>query len=168
MNEIDGQPWGMCAAFGCPLLGSMGSDGRWYCFAHVNKPSGMNDAITAKLRGPLASVVETTLDIRRCGASFHDSPGLYRAIQRRLLEANRRDLLLGANGADRSPHVSNGAPIVKQWLARLESFIETACAEVGGAKLAHSNVPTAPVIGPTHAMGYSPYANGDDDKGESA
>ncbi|WP_395066155.1 hypothetical protein [Paraburkholderia silvatlantica] len=149
-SEQPGQPWGMCAAFGCPLLGSLGSEGQWYCFCHAHKPSSINAVITAKLRGQLAPIVETTLDIRRCGASFHQSPDLYRAIQRRLLAAGRRDLLLGANGADCSPY-RPGEPNVKLWLGRLEGVLIATCAELGTARRQSATAQTALVEGPTHA-----------------
>ncbi|MBB3257689.1 hypothetical protein F4827_002554 [Paraburkholderia bannensis] len=117
MSEELGQPWGMCAAFGCPLLGTVGSEGRWYCFCHVNKPSNFNDAITRELRDRQMPIVEATLSIRRHFSSFHDVPEAYRAIQRLLIDADRKDLLLGAGGADCSPH-RPGKPIVKMWLTR--------------------------------------------------
>jgi hypothetical protein len=148
MNDQPGQPWGMCAAFGCPLLGTLDSEGQWYCFCHAHRPSSANDAITAKLRGHLAPVVESTLDIRRCGASFHGAPDMYRAIQKRLIAAGRRDLLLGANGADRS--TDRVEPIVKQWLGRLEGALIAVCAELGSARRATATVQTASLEGPTH------------------
>jgi hypothetical protein len=150
MNDHPGQPWGMCAAFGCPLLGTVGSEGQWYCCCHVHRPTALNSAITARLRGYLAPVVETTLDIRRCGASLHESAELYRVIQRRLIAAGRRDLLLGFNGADCSPH-RPGKPIVKQWLARLEGVLIAACAATGSSGRVSATVPTEPLDGPAHA-----------------
>lgn len=142
MSEPPGQPWGRCAAFGCPLLGTLGSEGQWYCFCHVNKPATQNSAITARLRGRLAPIVETTLDIRRCGASFHESPDLYRAIQKRLVSISRHDLLFGFNGADCSPYQPR-APIVRMWLARLESVLLAACADLGTARKADATASTA-------------------------
>lgn len=51
MSDVDGRPWGMCSAYGCPLFGSMAEDagGKWYCFCHVRQPHSLNDAITAVL-----------------------------------------------------------------------------------------------------------------------
>lgn len=147
MSEQPGQPWGMCAAFGCPLFGTVGSDGLWYCFCHVHKPSSLNGRITAKLRGHLAPVVETTLDLRRCACSFHEKPDLYRAIQRRLIAAGRRDLLFGANGADSSPYRPE-LLIAREWLARLEGALMAAC-ELRGGDVAAPDAPS--LNGPTPA-----------------
>lgn len=141
MAEQPGQPWGMCCVFGCPLLGTVGSDGAWYCFCHVNKPSTLNNAITARLRGRLAAIVETTLDIRRHGSSFHESPDTYRTIQKRFVSMARHDLLLGFNGADRvSPHAR---PDVRIWLARLESVLIAAVADIGATKPVDLATPAA-------------------------
>lgn len=146
----DGQAWGMCAAYGCPLLGSVGADGRWYCFCHAGRPSSANDAITARLRsGEYSPIVQATLDIRRCFSAFRDQPDAYRQIQHRFVQAGRRDLLLGE--ADCSPE-RPGQPIVKQWLARLERHLIEATSDLGQQQLPTNLVPTAAVIGPTHAM----------------
>jgi hypothetical protein len=150
MTEQPGQPWGMCAAFGCPLPGTTGSENQWYCCCHVNKPSTLNNAITARLRGRLAAIVATTLDIRRYGASFHDSPDTYRTIQKRFVSMARHDLLFGFNGADRvSPHAR---PDVRLWLARLESVLIAAVADTGATKpvdLATPATQAAPTPTPT-------------------
>jgi hypothetical protein len=141
MADQPGQPWGMCCVFGCPLAGTVGSEGSWYCFCHVNKPSTLNAAITARLRGRLAALVATTLDIRRYGASFHDSPDTYRTIQKRFVSMGRHDLLLGFNGADRvSPHAR---PDVRMWLARLESVLIAAVADIGATKPTDLATPAA-------------------------
>ncbi|MGF6957972.1 hypothetical protein [Paraburkholderia youngii] len=153
-DDQPGQPWGMCAAFGCPLLGTLGSDGRWFCFCHIHKPSSLNDAITARLRGPLSHIVAATLDIRRCGASFHQSPETYRVIQQRLMSAGRRDLLLGANGADCSPH-RPGRPIVKQWVARLEGVLIASCAELEKPERQRTQVQTTLIAGPKTAAEFA-------------
>ncbi|MDN7481905.1 hypothetical protein QZM38_13830 [Burkholderia orbicola] len=148
MSDINGQAWGMCAAFGCPLLGSVGSDGKWYCFCHAGRPSGSNDAVTLTLREHMP-IVESTLSIRRHFGSFRDDPNGYRAIPRALTEHGRTDLLLGK--ADESPH-KPGKPIVRMWLARLERELISLTADLGQRRLDTGIVPTAPVIGPTHAL----------------
>ncbi|MGN6657069.1 MAG: hypothetical protein ACTHJ9_17250 [Rhodanobacter sp.] len=146
----DGQAWGMCAAFGCPLFGTMGRGGDWYCFCHWGKQSGANDAVTAKLRsGECLPIVEATLDIRRCFSSFRDCPDIYRALQKRLADVGRRDLLLGE--IDSSPH-RPGKPIVKQWLARLERELMRLTEDIGTQLRMPTTVPSVPVIGPTYAM----------------
>lgn len=156
MSDSNGQAWGMCAAYGCPLLGSIGSDGRWYCFCHANKPSSLNDAISQELRGDLMPIVQSTLDIRAHHSSFYDAPNAYRMIQERLTRAGRKDLLLG--NVDCSPH-RPGQPMVKAWLMRLERVLIDATSELGKPKPLATTVPTKPVIGPTHAATYHPYAN---------
>lgn len=59
--------WGMCAAFGCPLPGSMPGDGRWYCFCHYAGNPATNDAITAILRRH-QSLVVAALQARSSGS----------------------------------------------------------------------------------------------------
>lgn len=148
MSDSQGQAWGMCAAFGCPLFGTLGHDGQWYCFCHYGKPSVFNDAVTRELRERNMPIVEATLSIRRHFSSFYDAPDAYRAIQNKLIGMDRRDLLLG--DADCSPHRPN-KPIVKMWLQRLERALIDATADIGEQKRIASTVPTKPVVGPTHA-----------------
>lgn len=152
MSEANGQAWGMCAAFGCPLLGTLGSEGRWYCFCHVSKPSTFNDAITRELREKQMHVVESTLELRRHACSFHDAPGAYRTIQARLTGAGRQDLLMS------QAEKQNGG--VRAWLLRLERALIDATAGFGEQKPIPLTTPTAPVIGPTHASNFHPYADG--------
>lgn len=157
MSEMNGQAWGMCAAFGCPLFGTLGHDGQWYCYCHAGKPSVFNDAITRELRERNMPVVEATLSIRRHFSSFFDAPDAYRAIQNKLISMDRRDLLLG--DADCSPY-KPGKPIVKMWLMRLERVLIEAVAEIGEQKRIAATVATAKVIGPTHVSKHHPYGDG--------
>jgi hypothetical protein len=138
----DQSAWGMCAAFGCPLLGSVGGDGKWYCFCHAGRPSQVNDSITHCLRNDEAAVVELTLAIRR--DSVRDGqPELtaqaQRALQRHPDAAELR--------FDR--HRDIGA---RAWLQRLERYLIGATSEFGKQQGLSGLVPTAPVIGPTHAL----------------
>lgn len=144
MSEELGQPWGMCAAFGCPLLGSLGSEGRWYCFCHVNRPSNFNDAITRELREKQMHIVESTLDIRRHHSSFYGEDSAYRTLQQRLISAGRKDLLMSPDERQ------NGG--VRAWCMRLERELLESVAGIGEQQRMPVTVPTAPVIGPTHAM----------------
>lgn len=160
MSDVveQGRPWGMCAAYGCPLFGSMGSDGKWFCFCHINKPSSMNDAISMKLRGDECwAIVAATLDIRRCSSSFRENEDIYRRLQHRLITADRRDMLFG--DADCSPE-RPGKPIVKMWLGRLEAELMRLTGDGG---LSRSPTPISPIIGPTHAMRH--YSEPRDDSG---
>ncbi len=157
MSETNGQASGMCAVFGCPLRGTLGSDGAWYCFCHYGKPSVFNDAITRELREKQMHIVLSTIDIWQHFSSFYDAPEAYRAIQNRLIAADRRDLLMG--NADCSAH-RPGKPIVRMWLQRLDRTLIEATADIGEQKRIASTVPTAPIIGPTHASNFHPYADG--------
>lgn len=152
MSDANGSAWGMCAAFGCPLLGTVGSESRWYCFCHVNKPSTFNDAITRELRERQMHIVESTLEIRRIGGSFYGEDSSYRAIQQRLISADRRDLLMS--------QAEKQAGGTRAWLLRLERALIDATAGFGEQKPIPLTTPTAPVIGPTHASNFHPYADG--------
>ncbi|MBR7905953.1 hypothetical protein KDX27_30330 [Burkholderia cenocepacia] len=47
--SADGVAAGSCAAYGCPLLGSFGVSGKWYCCCHFRGTAASNDAITSVL-----------------------------------------------------------------------------------------------------------------------
>lgn len=141
MSETQGQPWGMCAAFGCPLLGTLGSEGHWYCFCHVGKPSVFNDAITRELRDRHLAVVEVTLALRR--DSIHGNASRELGLARAALKQHPEALKLGFAKSDGN---------ATGWLLRLERHLIEATTDIGEQKRIASTVPTAPVIGPTHAM----------------
>lgn len=153
MSDVEQSRAGMCAAFGCPLFGTVGSDGRWFCFCHVNKPTVLNDSITRVLREKQSHIVDATLSIRAHHSSFYGEDAAYRAIQKLLIDAGRRDLLLGEK--DCSPE-RPGKPIVKMWLMRLERELLDSIADIGEQKRIPTTVQTAPVIGPTHATEHMP------------
>ncbi|PVX84331.1 hypothetical protein [Paraburkholderia unamae] len=148
MSEELGQPWGMCAAFGCPLLGSLGSEGRWYCFCHVNKPSTFNDAITRELREKQMHLVDSTIEIRRHHSSFHGEERAYRTIQQRLMVAGRKDLLMTAGERQ------NGG--VRAWLMRLERALIDSVSEIGVQKQIPTTVQTADVPNAQPATDFFP------------
>lgn len=139
-------PWGQCGAFGCPLVGSLGRGDMWCCFCHYDAPSGAFQEITKAIRD-VEWLARSTVEIR----AFYgrdEWPAIYRGIQRRLITAGRRDLLLCE--ADSSPH-RPGKPIVKQWLARLESEILQQVKSLKRHRVAPPpTVQTAPVDGPSH------------------
>lgn len=140
-----------CAAYGCPLFGTLGSDGRWWCVCHFGRPASFNDAITAVLHSDAcAPVVASTLDIRRAYGSFFDLPDVYRSIQKRLLDAGRADLLMSADERH-----SGG---VRAWLMRLERVLIDATARVGTTHRLMATVPTASIIGPTRSVAYLEHA----------
>jgi hypothetical protein len=137
----DSQPWGTCAAFGCPLLGTMGSDGNWYCFCHVGKPSVFNDAITRELRENQAEVVAVTLAIRRDTLGATWSPEAVAATK-----ALKSHLKGGELAFSKAKDIG-----ARSWLLRLERHLIESTADIGTQARIASTVPTAKVIGPTQA-----------------
>lgn len=138
---------GACAAYGCPLSGSLGRGDQWMCYCHYDADGSAFQAITKAIRD-LEPVTVSTLEIRRWFGT-DEWPSAYRGVQRRLIEAGRQDLLIG--GDDIS---------VKAWLCRLEMEILDACQNLKGARHAPATAPTASVIGPTHIAGYIGNATG--------
>lgn len=150
MSDTNGQAWGMCAAFGCPLFGTMGSDGAWYCFCHVSKPSVFNDSITRELRENQPEVVAVTLEIRR--ASIHGNTSRELTAARAALKSHP---MAGELAFKKTDGNATG------WLLRLERHLIEATADIGERKRIASTVPTAKIIGPNHASTFHPYADGE-------
>lgn len=136
----DAGEWGMCAAHGCPLLGTLGGS-PWYCFCHHGRPSGANDAITHCLRNSEAAIVDLTLAIRR--DSLTGKSDYTANAQRALREHPRFDELK----FDRKRDIG-----ARSWLLRLGRHLLDETAEFGKQQGLSGIVPTAPVIGPTHAI----------------
>jgi hypothetical protein len=66
MTDTTASAWGMCAAFGCPLLGTQSiGDNAWFCFCHIGRSTRANDEITHTLRTQWQDVVDMTLALRR-------------------------------------------------------------------------------------------------------
>lgn len=147
-DKTAGTPWGKCEAYGCPLAGSLGRGDMWVCLCHHEASSGAFQGITKAIRDH-EYLANATLDIRRYFGS-DDWPAVYRQIQRRFIEANRRDLLLG--NADCSPH-DERRPVVRLWLMRLE-FELLRLTQSGSARRAAPPTPTAPVAGPSHVADF--------------
>lgn len=160
------RPGGLCAAYACPLFGSIGRAGQWVCFCHANADSAVWQEVTRLIREnePIAA---SALDIRRFRFT-DDWPNAYRGIAKRLRDANRADMLPSAN-ADGSPHHEHSAVIVTQWLTRLERELLRAVEHV---KPAHAPqyglvpVPTAPVPTPARAIDKVPRYYRDNERGE--
>ncbi|MCP3709750.1 hypothetical protein M3I54_22665 [Paraburkholderia sp. CNPSo 3274] len=150
-----GDTWGKCFVSGCPIFGSLGRGSEWACFCHYRADSGDFSEITHLLLHELRPLGQSAVDIRMHYGrdSWADA---FKRIQKRLREANRLDMLFNADGKDTppSPPCPPGMkPVVKMWLARIELEMETRCGEVGRPmELPGITPPTAPVIGPTHAM----------------
>ena len=138
--------WGQCGAYGCPLVGSFGRGDMWCCFCHYDASSGAFQEITRAIK-EVEFIARSTVEIRACFGT-EQWPSVYRGIQRRLITAGRRDLLLCE--ADSSPH-RPGKPVVKRWLNRLETEILQSVQSLKAARRAPPpTVQTAPVDGPSH------------------
>lgn len=135
-EEQQGQPWGMCAAYGCPLAGSMGSGGQWWCFCHYEQPSSANAAITMVLR---ANGVLCRLSLALRGRDEE-------AIS--LCRQELRGHAIGGELAFSREKDRN----VYGWLLRIERALIDMTAHAGKRQPIPSTVQTAPVIGPTHAV----------------
>jgi hypothetical protein len=139
--SADGNAWGMCAAYGCPLFGTLGGS-PWFCFCHHGRPPGANDAITNCLRNSEMAVVELTKAIRFDSAR-DGQPDLTAAAQRSLQSHPKFAELRFDRKRDFS---------ARAWLQRLELYLVNATAEYGKQQGLSGIVRTAPVIGPTHAV----------------
>jgi hypothetical protein len=133
--SANGTPWGMCEAVGCPLNGTVGHGGKWFCFCHANAGAGRREAITAALTR-CEWLVNATLDVRRFYGTA-DWETVRAGVDRLLADNKRRDLLMG--NADFGSTTA--------WLARLER----ALLEVVGGAGTQQPIPSAPVTGPTSA-----------------
>lgn len=161
-----GEPWGKCFVSACPLFGSLGRGSEWACFCHFAAAPGDFSEITNMLLRERA-IGESAVDIRMHYGTNH-WPTAYRTIQNRLIAADRKDLLFNADGKDTppSPPCRPGMPpVVKMWLARLETELSTMADEIAQKnrtprQLFAKTVATAPVIGPTHVSKHHPYGDG--------
>lgn len=136
MSDVNSQPWGMCAAYGCPLAGSMGSGGQWWCFCHHEQPSGANSEITMTLR---ANGVLSRLSVALRG---RDEKAI--ALCRQELRGHAHGAELAFNREkDRNAH---------GWLMRIESKLAEMTVNASERILKPKGVQTSSVIGPTHAM----------------
>jgi hypothetical protein len=145
---------GMCAAYGCPLFATMGRDGKWFCHCHAYRTNATNDAVTLVLNANL-HIVNAILDTRRFG-NTDEWATVKAGIAKALREADRADLLPGAQDC----HAGSTQPEKRQWLQRLERELLELTRHVGEQMQLSSTVPSAPVIGPTHASNFHPYADG--------
>lgn len=131
----------MCAANGCPLFGSLGG-APWYCFCHHARPNSANDAVTHCLCNAEAVVVDLTKAIR--ADSINGARSEATAIALREL---KRHPMAGELAFNRN--VDGNA---RAWLLRLERHLLEATNEFGRQQGLSGIVPTAPIIGPTHAI----------------
>ncbi|TAN09522.1 MAG: hypothetical protein EPN37_19220 [Chitinophagaceae bacterium] len=139
--SADGNAWGMCAANGCPLFGSLGG-APWYCFCHHGRPNSANDAITQCLRNAEAVVVDLVKGIRMDSINGERSETTAIALRELRNHPQARELAFNRE--------SDGN--ARAWLQRLERHLIVATSEFGRQQGLSGIVPTAPVIGPTHAL----------------
>lgn len=145
---------GMCSAYGCPLFATVGAAGKWVCFVHAHC-QGNNDAVTAELRRHMP-IVNAILDTRRF-AYTDEWPTVKQGIAQALRAANRSDMLPAAIDSTNG----SGTPEMRRWLQRLERELLTVTTGIGVQATFATTTPTAPVVGPTHASGFHPYAESD-------
>lgn len=70
-----------CGAYACPLLGSFGIAGKWFCCCHFRGVPGTHDAVTAVLNQH-RPLVDRAVLLRREGAGY----GVVLAAENALIE----------------------------------------------------------------------------------
>lgn len=111
-DRVAERPGHLCAAYGCPLLGTSSAStqgtSEWWCFAHFGANVGSYQAITSTLRTAewLSSAV---FDVRTMQPGSNESRAAMSRIRHDFELNGRRDLLIG-------DHERRG-----QWLVRLET-----------------------------------------------
>ncbi|TCG08360.1 hypothetical protein BZM27_12555 [Paraburkholderia steynii] len=155
---------GKCAAFGCPLPGSLGMGGEWVCFCHHGASAAGWQNVTRCIRSH-ESLASSISDARR----FLGTPqwsSAYRTIRQRLTAAGLADLLPGK--ADESP-CSPGHPVAVHWLMRMEMHLLGLCNAAADAALSHPAPPPATrTQGPTPATAYLPDVAKKPENGDTA
>ena len=97
-----------CAAYGCPLFGTYGSGGKWFCFCHRDVDSGRNDAITAELHRHKATVDRIMLARREGRADAQLENGLLLLVRDVGMQQNFRAAgVIGPEYAE--PHFTEDA-----------------------------------------------------------
>lgn len=113
-DRVAERPHHLCAAYGCPLLGSMSANttgtSEWWCFAHFGKDVGQYQGITAELRRLdwLAKAI-TNVRIRERNPDYGSA---FQRLEHDFKLAQRSDLLWTAPETD------------EQWMVRLERELE--------------------------------------------
>lgn len=128
-DRIANRPAHLCAAYGCPLIGSMCSSTsgstEWWCFAHFGAQAGQFQAITNEMHR-LRWLAMAVHDVR-----FHDKPGTqaskaaFQTIERELTAHGREDLLWIR------PSGEHPGEKRYRWLERLENALKTALDDAG-------------------------------------
>lgn len=141
-DRIADRPAHLCAAYGCPLIGSMCSSTsgstEWWCFAHFGATAGRFQMITNEMRR-LQWLSMAVHDVR-----FHDKPGTqasraaFATIERELTAHGRPDLLWIRPNEEQ--------PLGEKrwrWLERLEAALKTELADVLNASNDQAALPIA-------------------------
>lgn len=110
------RPPHLCAAYGCPLLGTMNASTTggvdWFCFAHFGQDFGQRDRLTRELR-QLDWLSSAVVDIRRRHLNRADWPAQYQRICHDLQVNGRDDLQFAGSVHQRSD--------TEAWVVRLEA-----------------------------------------------
>lgn len=67
--SMDGVTGETCAAQGCPMLGSFGVSGKWFCCCHFRGSSASSAAVTSVLIQH-AAIVDRVKLLRRTGGGY--------------------------------------------------------------------------------------------------
>jgi hypothetical protein len=121
-DRVADRPGHLCAAYGCPLIGSMSTSTQgstdWWCFAHFGADIGRYQTITSELNRMnwLAAAARDVRMFDRPGTA--ESKAAFALIEHELTQHQRPDLLW--NRVERR----------YQWLERLEAALRTELIEV--------------------------------------
>ena len=69
--SLDAVTGDTCPAQGCPMLGSFGVSGKWFCCCHFRGSSASSAAVTSVLIQH-AAIVDRVKLLRRTGGSYAD------------------------------------------------------------------------------------------------
>lgn len=120
-DRVANRPAHLCAAYGCPLVGTStsstsGSD-EWWCFAHYGLDYGQVQAATSEINR-VSWLAEACNAVRRHAPNTPGSREAFALIQHELTLHQRKDLLPIANETR------------KAWLNRLEGTLLAMVREV--------------------------------------
>lgn len=118
-DRVADRPANLCAAYGCPLQGTMttspGAGADWWCCCHFGQNVGVMQAITSEINR-LGHVHRAINEIRAgFGRPYGDWAQIVRAIGIELTAAKREDLcpIRGERARD--------------WMVRLETDLLASC-----------------------------------------
>lgn len=113
-DRVADRPGHLCAAYGCPLIGTSSSSTTgstdWWCFAHFGADIGRAQTITSEINR-LSWLAAAARDVRMHKPGTKDSKAAFALIEHELTQHQRTDLLW-----DRTESRI-------QWLSRLEGEV---------------------------------------------